>query len=77
MLRVFGGYVLLESREEALALGCHCPEQTRPVALPGEIDRRTLTGWEPRFRRFDLDRGLGLIDTDYRGVQPPLFLTSS
>lgn len=36
--------------------------------MPGEFDGRPRVAWFPRGTRLNVNRFLGLIDTDYRGV---------
>ena len=74
MFRVVGGDVFGKSGKEAITVLGDRAQQTRPIALPGEFDSGPRAARKPRGTRLDLDGFLGLIDTDYGGVQlPPLF----
>ncbi len=68
MFRVLGGNVLFESGEKAITVLGDCAQQTRPLALARELDRRPRAARKPRGTRLNLHGSLGLVDTDYGGV---------
>jgi len=71
---MFGGDVLFEPGEKAITVLGDRAQQTRPVTLSRQFDRRPRAARKPRGTRLNLHRFLGLIDTDYCGVHlPPLF----
>ena len=78
MFRVLGRDVLGKPEKKAITVLGDRAQQTRPVPLAREGDRRPRAARKPRGTRLDLDGFFGLIDTDYGGVHlPPLFLNSS
>jgi hypothetical protein len=69
--RVFSCDVFDKSRKEAITVLGDRAQQTRPITLTRQFDRGPRVAWFPRATRLNLDGFLRLIDTNYRGVQPP------
>jgi hypothetical protein len=62
------------NREKVIAVLGDRAQQARPVALAREFDGGPRAAREPCGTRLDLHGFLGLVDTDYGGVQlQPLF----